>query len=207
MPHQEKKIGIVLAGNKVDLFKEMKSLITGLLIELIGKEEVVFSASENLPGWSDTETSAEISVLKENLGIISLVNKESSAKLNLKMKVVVAELSLNSLLKIIFSLPPKRFKEAPRYPSVMRDLCFVISDKILYNDFKREIINFNSLIKTAELFDVYHGDKLAKEEKSFAFHIEYQAEDKTLTTAEVDELQNKLIEHLKKKFEARLRDF
>ena len=207
LPHQEKKIGIVLAGNKVDLFKEMKSLITGLLIELIGKEEVVFSASENLPGWSDTETSAEISVLKENLGIISLVNKESSAKLNLKMKVVVAELSLNSLLKIIFSLPPKRFKEAPRYPSVMRDLCFVISDKILYNDFKREIINFNSLIKTAELFDVYHGDKLAKEEKSFAFHIEYQAEDKTLTTAEVDELQNKLIEHLKNKFEARLRDF
>jgi len=207
LPHQEKRIGLILSDNKKDVFSEMKSLINGLLIELIGKEEVIFSVSENMPGWADKDACAKITFLKEDLGVISLLNKEVSAKVNLKVKTCVAEMNLSAILKIIFNLPPKRFKEAPRYPAVMRDLCFVISEKILYNDFKREIINFNPLIKSAELFDVYHGDRLEKGEKSFAFHVEYQAEDKTLTTAEVDDLQTKLIEHLAKKFEAKLRDF
>jgi len=207
LPHQEKRIGIVLASNKNNIFNEIKNLVNGLLIELLGKEEVIFSKAENVFGWADINTCANITVLKENVGIVSMLNKEASAKLNLKVKTVAAELSLNALLKIIFSLPRKRFIEAPRYPAVMRDLCFVVSEKILYNDFKGEIMSFNSLIKSAELFDVYHGDKLEKGKKSFTFHIEYQAEDKTLTSEEVDDLQTKLTQRLAEKFEARLRDF
>jgi phenylalanyl-tRNA synthetase beta chain len=89
----------------------------------------------------------------------------------------------------------------------MRDLAFVVENKILYNDLKKEISGFNPLIKTVELFDVYIGNKLAGGKKSLAFHINYQAEERTLTAAEVDKIQSDLVACLEEKFEAKLRDF
>ena len=58
-----------------------------------------------------------------------------------------------------------------------------------------------------ELFDVYSGNKLQEGEKSLAFHLSYQAGDRTLTSVEVDNIQSKLVEYLADKFESRLRDF
>ena len=71
---------------------------------------------------------------------------------------------------------------------------------------KKEILNFNELIKSANLFDEYVGGKLGANKKNLAFHIIYQA-DKTLTSEEADNLQKKLAAHLKNKFKAEIRDF
>jgi len=46
------------------------------------------------------------------------------------------------------------------------------------------------------------GDK-----RNIAFHIIYQAEDRTLRAEEVDNIQRKIINILEVKFKAKLRDF
>ena len=78
--------------------------------------------------------------------------------------------------------------------------------KVLYNDIRNEILNFHEYIKEVELFDVYMGEKIGKENKNLAFHVNYQA-NKTLTSEEVDVIQKELIEKLEEKFEAKVRDF
>jgi len=99
-----------------------------------------------------------------------------------------------------------RYKEIDKYPPVVRDLAFVVHEKVLYNDIKNEIINFHDYIKEIDLFDVFQGETIGVGNKNLAFHIIYQA-DKTMTAKEVDELQTKLIKRMEEKFEAKVRDF
>lgn len=208
IPYQEKRIGLALAANSRDIFSELKSLVTGFLHELVPQSnEVIFSQLENLPGWAEGRLAAKISIAGQELGLIAILNSSAEKNLNLKMKAGFAEMSLEAINKIIADLESFRFQETAKYPAVMRDLAFVVSEEILYNDIKKEIFDFSPLIKSVELFDVYVGDKLAADEKSLAFHINYQAADRTLKSSEVDQLQAELVNHLISKFEAKLRDF
>ena len=43
-----------------------------------------------------------------------------------------------------------------------------------------------SLLRTVALFDIYRGRPLAETDKSLAFRLAFQADDRTLTEAEVD---------------------
>ena len=207
LPYQEKRLGIALANNKNDLFLELKSLVSGFLREFIAHGEIVFSNFENSPGWADKKIIAKISVFNQEIGWLGLLSKEAASNLNLKLKAGLIEINLDVLIKIILNLSPLKFQELVKYPPVTRDLAFVVSTEILYNDLKREIVTFNPLIKSTELFDIYTGDKILEGEKSLAFHLYYQADDRTLTALEVDNVQKELINHLMNKFAAKLRDF
>ena len=46
------------------------------------------------------------------------------------------------------------------------------------------------------MFDIYENDN--EQRKSLAFHIIYQAQDRTLSSSEIDQLQNKIVENLEK---------
>lgn len=208
LPYQEKKIGIVITSLKKNVFAEIKSLVHNFLLELVGQSaDLQFSAFDNIPGWAHKSTCAKISIGKEDFGLISILNKEVIDGFNLKTKVGVVELNFNKLIKVIFNQPDLQFNETPKYPPVIRDISFVISNKILYNDIRQEISVFNDLIKTVELLDVYEGDKLAKGEKNLTFRLYYQASDKTLVSTEVDEMQGNLMNRLQEKFDTKIRDF
>jgi len=208
LPYQEKHLGLALAANDENLFGRLKGLINSLLQTLVDPQtELEFFAWENFPGWADKNQSAKIIFGAKEIGQLALVDPETSANLNLRLPAVLAELNFTLLTDLILNLPTSHFREAPKYPPVMRDLAFVVNEKILYNDLKMEIINFDPLIKSVELFDVYAGDKLENGEKSLAFHLSYQSELKTLTAEEVGVIQGGLIKHLTQKFDAQLRDF
>jgi len=207
LPYQEKHLGLVLAADSNDLFSVLKGTVNSLLQSLINYEvETEFFLSEEMLGWANKKMFAKIKVLGREIGLLAVVNQEVAKNVNLKKAVAIAEINFNVLADLIFGLAPTRFQEIDKYPTVTRDLAFVLNEKILYNELKNTIINFNSLIKTVELFDVYTGNKLADDEKSLAFHINFQSRERTLTTEEVDLIVKDLIKHLADKFEARLRN-
>lgn len=206
LPYQEKHIGIILASEEKDLFGRLKGVVSNFLKVLINYNvETDFFASEEAPGWADKKRVAKIKIFQKEIGSVAVTSQETNTAVNLKKATAIAEINFNVLFDLILNLEPLHFQEMGKYPVVIRDLAFVINEKILYNELKDEIIKFNSLIKTVELFDVYIGDKLSNDEKSLAFHISFQAEEKTLTTEEVDLIVNELIKHLNNKFEAKLR--
>jgi len=133
------------------------------------------------------------------------MSKEVAANLNLKKEAAFAELNFDSLAKLAQAAAPL-YREPARYPSLVRDLAFVVDEKILYNEIKGEIKNFDNLIEEVELFDAYSGNKLESGLKSLAFHLSFRAEDRTLQTEEVEALIAKLLSHLENRFDAKLRD-
>ena len=99
-----------------------------------------------------------------------------------------------------------KYSQITKYPRLIRDLAFVVNEKVLYNDIRDEIKNFHEYIKEVDLFDVYHGEKIGIGNKNLAFHVIYQT-DKTLTARDVDDIQKNLIKKLEKRFEAKIRDY
>jgi phenylalanyl-tRNA synthetase beta chain len=207
LPYQEKRLGLALAGSD-DIFGRLKGIISSLFKNLINYEIAVeYGVFEgNLP-WSDQRVVAKITISGQEIGWVALLDAAVSENFNLKKAVALAEINFSQLVSWLPGLASWHFQEGPKYPPLTRDLAFVVSEEIMYNDLRQAIHTFNPLIRSVELFDVYIGNKLNSDQKSLAFHVIFQSEEKTLTTLEVDKIQRELIDYLVQKFGAQLRDF
>lgn len=193
---QEKQLAMIFAENgEVDLFRKIKGMIEYLADELNLKIK-----------FEPDKYGAKIFANNLEIGWAGEIAKTTSQAFGVKKDAAYAEISLNKLYNVAKNNQIKQYEEPAKFPPAIRDLAFVVKEEILYNNIKELIINFSDLIKQAELFDVYQGDKLGAGKKSLAFHIIYQA-DKTLISGEVDEVQDKLIKHLEKEIGAKIRDF
>lgn len=209
LPFQEKRLGIAIAGNNKNVvFDELKGVIKYLMDDL--NINCVFEIGENYPVWADPVFSVRIIAglsEKKDIGYICLLNSDNSKKAGLKKEAVISEIIFADLFKISLMNAGRTYQAPPKYPPLARDLAFVVDNKILYNNIKREIEEFDKLIREVELFDAYQDKKLGKNKKSLAFHLNYQSSEKTLTAEEVDKIQKELVKTLEEKFEARIRDF
>ncbi len=214
LPRQEKILGIVLATDKKDekrqaLFTKIKGIIEYLLKH--------FNLDVEFDKASKSENYADIKINKNNIGTINILKDDIIKRVGIKKGgTIFAEINLKKLLKEIERAGDKKYKPIEKYPSVIRDLAFVVDAELKYIDIRKEILGFDRffdkifdkkiMIKDVKLFDVFIGKKLGDNKKSLAFHITYQS-NKTLTSKEVDDLQKRLISHLSKKFRAKIRDF
>ena len=62
------------------------------------------------------------------------------------------------------------------------------------------------LLKDVELFDLYEGSQIGAGKKSLAYHLTFQAPDKTLTDKVVQKSRQKIIGQLKHRLNAQLRE-
>lgn len=204
LPYQEKKLGLALANYQGDSFSNLKSIITSFLNEIQNNLNLEFLPSDLEIPWAKKDENALIMLNNREIGFIAKLSPEAIKKNSLKKDVSLAEISLKNLLNILNETPKAEYQAPAKFPSLKRDLAFMIDQKILYNDINREIKNFSPLLKELELFDVYN---LEENKKSLAFHLSYASEEKTLSTEEVDKIQAELIKHLENKFSAQIRDF
>lgn len=207
LPYQEKRLGLIIAQGQGETFNSLKNIIFNALGEITPGLEVEFLPTETIIEWADKEEKCLIFLNQKEIGFLAKINSEILIKNGIKKEVSSLEITLKNLIIAASGHKGQEYKAIVKFPPIKRDLAFVIDKKIFYNDIKREINNFHPLIKEVELFDVYSGKNLEDNKKSLAFHISYQSEEKTLTSQEVDEIQEKLIKNLQEKFSAHLRDF
>ena len=86
-----------------------------------------------------------------------------------------------------------------------RDFAFVI-DKIFKIGLLEKIIKeIDSLIQEVTTFDVYDGENIPQDKKSVAVNVTLQAENKTLSEKDLDQISKKIIEVVKEKTGATIR--
>ena len=205
LPHQEKRLGICLAGDAAtELFIRAKGIMEYLFSSL--NLPVAFAEKEIKPAWADGGMCAAV-ISGREVGYVARLERQAGKRSGLKKKAVVAELNFKDLFDLAEQAAKIAYEPLPKYPPAMRDLAFVVDAKILYNGIRSKIAGFSPLIKEIDLFDVYEGEKIGKGKRSLAFHIIYRSDDRTLTSEEVDESQKGLIKNLEEKFGAKVRDF
>ncbi len=116
----------------------------------------------------------------------------------------IAELDFEAICALDAGDPT--FKPLPRFPSTTRDMAVVCRDEIPAGDLLRTVRNAASeLLVSANVFDVYRGEHILSGFKSVAISLEFRADDRTLTDAEVDECFGAALKALADEYGASLR--
>ncbi len=146
---------------------------------------------------------ANIEVDGKVIGFMGQVHPAYAKERDLK-DTFVFELNVAYLLETTHMV--HYYESVPKYPSVLRDIAFVVKEDVAAGAIKAEMERVGApLVKKVEAFDLYRGDNVAEDEKSVAFNVHYQDPEKTLTDKEVDESFQELIQAVNEKFSAYVR--
>ena len=147
----------------------------------------------------------KIIIKGEEVGIFGEIHPEVINNYRIPGKVSLFEIDFENLLPHIPS--DLNFFILPRYPSVQRDLALIVKEEILSADIIRTIkLIDEELINKITLFDIFKGKQIGDGYKSLAYSVVFQAEDRTLTDQEVENIFKKIREQLITKFSAKIRE-
>ena len=204
--NEESKIAGLLSGNyitngwnfakKVD-FYVVKGIVEDLLDYMGFKNRYSFTAG----GVDDLHPgiSAKILLDKKEIGIIGRVHPKI-----LKDEVYVFEISLQALMT---EIKPLKYKEAPKYPSMEKDMAFILDKNIEAGEVIDVIKKAGGrILSDVAVFDVYEGENIDNSKKSIAFKLNFMDINRTLNEEEVMQSFKKIIEKVESEFQAKLRD-
>ena len=118
--------------------------------------------------------------------------------------VLAADIDLQALLPLI---PDSyRYTALPAYPPVREDLALVVDAALPASAVEAALrAAGGALLRDVALFDVYQGSQLPGGKKSLAYHLTFQAPDKTLTDADVSRQRGRILRLLEQQLGAMLR--
>ncbi|WP_040207713.1 phenylalanine--tRNA ligase subunit beta [Neobacillus jeddahensis] len=184
----------------VDFFV-VKGVLVGLFAKL-GLGDRIDYVQTQLEGMHPGRT-AEIRLNGENIGFIGQVHPSVQKDLDLK-DTYVFELSLKAILEEASA--PLQYQAIPRFPAITRDIALVVNREMVSGTLKEIIVNAGApLLKEADVFDLYEGDRMEAGKKSLAFSLKYLDPERTLTDEEVTKVHGRVLEALKEKADAVLR--
>ena len=138
------------------------------------------------------------------LGMVGEVHPAVMDRLGLEQpKVAAFELYLEPIMAAL-PASQRQFEPLPRYPSATRDLALVMPSDVNAVRVTQLILRHRG-VDRAELFDIYAGENIAEGTKSLAFHVYFQAGDRTLTNEEVNRSLEGLLRTLERELNATLR--
>jgi phenylalanyl-tRNA synthetase beta chain len=187
----------VITGNA---FYEAKGVVDLLLNRLgIGK---IWRGGYN---ECQTQGCAEIKVNEEKVGFLSEIAPKILKDLKIESKVAVFDLDFEKLQKLCSQ--EMVYRQIPKFPSACRDLAILVPLEVRVGDVLNKIkAGGGEMLRDIDLFDIYEGKNLPEGKKNLAFHLVYRAEDRTLASKEIDDLQNKIVKSLEENLEWQIRN-
>jgi len=126
-------------------------------------------------------------------GFFGKVKKEIATALEVLEPVYVCEVNIEILRGNW--VRDRKFIPLPKFPSVMRDVAFVVEESLPQSAVEETIRKAGQpLLQAVTLFDVYTGEQLGIGKKSLAYSLEFQSSDHTLTDDEADRAVEAVIE-------------
>ena len=204
---EESKIAILMKGNyilneatKVNVkcdFYLIKGIVENLLdyLGFNGRYRFVKSEIDNM----HPKRSAKIYLDDTFLGVIGEVHPSLC-----KDEIYVCEISLNKLMQ---EIKPLKYVAASIYPEIVKDVAFVVAKNLPVEEIMAEIKRVGKEILTnISIFDVYTGPNVLESEKSVAFKLTFQSNNRTLQEDEVMAIFNEIMSTVKTKFNCKVRD-
>jgi len=210
LPDETWHLGLAITGKKLLNWKDK-----GRPVMLYDLKGVIRTLEEHLaitnlhfveshhPFLSD-QANLEIRFGIDPVGILGELRDEIREHYDIPQKTFLAEINLELVSK--HRALKKQFVPFSKFPAVERDLALLVPKQIkaanLIDQIKKTA---GGLLKQVELFDVFESDKLPTGIKSLGVTMNFQSEEKTLSSEEINTLQDKILADLKTHFGAYLR--
>ena len=198
LPDEREQLVSVLAGDEAgEIVKIWSALADALAFD---EYELIADSS---PGFHATRTS-RIEIQGKTVGFLGEIDPSVLSLFEVSERVACLEVDIDDLLAI--SHGHRSYAPFSRYPSSDIDLAFEVDEGVSSNDVKKCLQEqAGVLLVDIRLFDIFRGGPVSEGRRSLAFKLRLQAEDRTLTAAEVAKVHGECIEAVEKKFSAKLR--
>lgn len=179
-----------------DTFSQLKGIIEAFFEELGTKNFPIRPAiAAEIGKIFHPVRTAAIFIQPNLVEVVGEVQPRILRRFGIKGKVVVFDLDFEELVK--YATTAKKYTPIPKYPAIVEDLAFVVPPKTLVGEMIQLIKSTSSMIRTIRLIDSYKNTR--------TFRISYQSPKRTLTDKEVGKIREKIIEKIKRKLGAELK--
>lgn len=143
--------------------------------------------------------------LNNEYAICSVIHPRILKNFDIKQAVYYAEFAWSKIIDLAVKKSVK-YNDVVNFQPVRRDLALLLDENISYKEVKNIAVSvLDKSLKEINLFDVYQGDKLPANKKSYAVSFILQDSSKTMTDAQITSLMDKLVLTFKEKLGAELR--
>jgi phenylalanyl-tRNA synthetase beta chain len=190
-------------GDETSSVFEMKAHVENILRRLgLQPEKLVLNSVSNdiyTSGMTMTTHAGRV------LGAFGIVNDQVLKMMDIDNEVYFAELSWDALMKEIQDVRVT-FGEISKFPEVKRDLALLADKNVTFADIRKTAQQSErNLLNGIVLFDVYEGNNLPHNKKSYAVSFYLQDNDKTLNDHQIDAIMSKIQNKLEEKLGIQLR--
>ena len=214
LPDEDYSLCIGMYGKGEDFFS-LKGVVCELLA-ILGIREPIFTAESEYgpyhPGRcarisvAASEEMKAVGVDTEELGIMGEIHPDVAEKYGMKgeriycCEIMCSALERKANTEIVYT-------PLPKFPSTARDIALLVDEDMEVGSIEAVIREFGGrILEDVRLFDVYRGKQVDEGKKSVAFSLIYRDKDKTLTDEEVTEVHSGVLDALKDKLNAVLRE-
>ena len=142
----------------------------------------------------------------ETLGIFGQINPILAKYLNIEFDTYMFELNFELIKFQIKKNKSVIYQEYSVYPKIIKDLSFVISKNISFNEIKESLyLNGSQFLQTINLLDEYQGNSISDDSISLCLQLIFYSNKKTLKNVKIEKIINSLKNILINKFGAVIR--
>ena len=187
-------------GNSANVdFYVIKGVVEELLNFLGYENRYTIEMPDQIPNEFHKGQTANINVNGQIVGIVGKLHPEVT-----KDDVYVMEINLDELLSK--RVGKMKYKEISKFPNVKKDVAFVMKKDIPSVEVEKVIKKAGGkLLTNIEVFDVYTGENIGKDEKSVAYSLTFNDSKKTLTEEEITKIFENIIANVEKLNDVSLR--
>ena len=142
----------------------------------------------------------------EYLGVFGQIHPVLAKNYSIPADIFLFELNLDQIKVEFKNQKLALYQPYSTYPSIRKDLSFVVSQNISFNEIKKTIQkNGSEYLKNIQLLDEYRGDSIPENQTSLCIQLTFQSLEKTLRTKEIENIVINLQTLLKEKYEVSIR--
>ena len=206
LPSQRKNVAGAFATTGKDitaLFRKAKGVVE-MMARYVHMEALTFKQAEK-PVWADNVVWLNIYRGDEKVGDLALLAKRVSMACGIKnMNVMLFQLDQDSLVPL--KSRTNTFTHLAEYPMTDYDISLLVDGSVQWKDVAQTVRGIKSeLLHGAAFVDEYRGKQVPAGKKSLTLRLAIGSKDKTLTSAEIEEVASGVLNKIAKRFGAELR--
>ena len=172
-----------------------------------GRDAQGFQWRDEGPEWLHPGKRGKIQLGNVELGMAGQLTRRIADLLKLRQGVFLAEIELAPLYSAMQSAKTaQRYVPLPRFPSVQRDFSLLLAEGISFAQISQSIRSLNiQEITSIEAVDLFRGKNVPAGKYSLLVRVTFQSREATLTDAQINHFEDKIISILKHRQGAQLR--
>lgn len=193
--------GAIVGKDPIKIFFQMKGVIEGIS-SYCHCDALSFKEGVIKPTWADSKVYLNIMNGKEVVGAIGLASVQALSDAGIKRtNAAVFQLNLDKIHAL--ASRDNSFEHLPVYPLVEQDLSLLVDETITFAQVKESV---KYMVKSLRFVEEYRGKQIPEGKKSLMIKIKIGNDDSTMSAKQIEKKMKGIINQLKNKCGAELRD-